>query len=146
MDPRRVALSALLVLVVAAGCLGGPGTKPTPDPSATTTATPTQTPTPTASPTATVMPGTPTPTPSERPPSTANCPAYVSVDPVDEVPDDATVIPYENLSEERRSEFDAALSEGDVEIDDGGEAYSFWVDRPYVRYEGTVYRAVVAVC
>ncbi|MDS0293890.1 hypothetical protein [Halogeometricum luteum] len=127
MDPRRPALATLLTLVVLAGCLGGPGTTPTPDPSATATATPTSTPT-------------------ERPPSTEDCPAYVSVDPVDEVPGDATVTPYGDLSEERRSEFETALSEGNAEVEDGGEAYSFWVDRPYVRYEGTVYRAVVAVC
>lgn len=137
MRSRRLAIPTLLTLVVLAGCLGGIGTTPTPDPSPTAT-TPTET--------ATEAPGTPTPTTTERPPSTADCPAFVSVDPVDDVPDDATVIPYGDLSAERQAEFRTALSEGHAEIEDGGEGYEFWVDQPYVRHEGTVYQAVVAVC
>ena len=127
------------LLVAFAGCAGGP-------PAGTETGTPTATDSPT--PTATDSP-TPTATDSPTPETTTygtDCPAFVEVDPVSDVPDDATVIPYADLSAERRAEFDAALSEGNAEVEDGGDGYVFWVDRPYVRYEGTVYRAVVAVC
>lgn len=136
MNPHRLASLALVVLVGFAGCAGTPGAP-------TTTATGTASETPEATPTRTA---TQTSGPTADPPSTADCPALVSVDPVDDVPADATVLPYENLSAERRAEFETALSEGHAEIEGGGEGYRFWVDRPYVRYDGTVYRAVVAVC
>jgi hypothetical protein len=119
------------LLVAFAGCAGGP-------PAGTETGTPTATDSPTVT-------ATDSPTVTTTSPGT-HCPAFVEVDAVSDVPDDAAVIPYEDLSAERRAEFDAALSEGNAEVEDGGDGYEFWVDRPYVRYEGTVYRAVVAVC
>jgi hypothetical protein len=77
--------------------------------------------------------------------ATGDCPALLYLDAVDP-PADARVISYGNLPDERRNEFDRALVEGHAELEDGGEGYRFWANRPYVEHDGTVYRAVVAVC
>ncbi|ELZ74893.1 hypothetical protein C456_08053 [Haloferax volcanii DSM 14919] len=90
----------------------------------------TETPTATAeTPTSTTEP-TPTDpaTPTETDEWYFDCNASLSVDPADEVPSDATVFDYANLSTERT------------------DAYEFWVERPYVRYENETYSSVVAIC
>ncbi|RYJ19577.1 hypothetical protein ELS19_00875 [Halogeometricum borinquense] len=140
MHLRKALLVALLVSF--AGCSGVPGLSdngtPTPTQTATSTPTPTATPTP-----------TPTPTPTATPTETISyidCPGVLSIDSVENVTDDATVIPYANLSAERQSEFDAAVGGQSVELDQQGDGYDFWVGRPYVRYNGSVYRATVAIC
>lgn len=142
--PPRTTLVALAFLTALAGCTG---------PAAVTeTGTPTQTPSPTQSPTQTA-PSTTTPPPSTATPpdstgtsTYSSCPGYLSLDAVTDPPADATVLSYESLPADRSAEFDAALASGSAELEQGDDGYDFWVDRPYVRYDGTVYRAVVAVC
>ncbi|WP_430639097.1 hypothetical protein [Haloferax volcanii] len=114
----------------------------------------TETPTATAeTPTATTEP---TPTDSSTATETEwyfDCNASLSVDPADEVPGDATVFDYANLSTERRAEFDAAVggsnsaeSADAASFSERTDAYEFWVERPSVRYENETYSSVVAIC
>lgn len=126
---RATVVVALLALLASAGCVGLPGGTPTAGPSETPTRTASAASTPTAD-------GS----------TFTDCPPVLHVGTVEDVPADATVIPHEELSADRRAEFDEARRTGDAELDRNGEGYAFWVDRPYVRYDGTVYDAAVAVC
>ncbi|ELK50445.1 hypothetical protein D320_16984 [Haloferax sp. BAB-2207] len=148
---RALPLAALAALAVLSGCVGVPtADAPGESPSVTT-----ETPTATAeTPTATTEP-TPTDpaTPTETDEWYFDCNASLSVDPADEVPSDATVFDYANLSTERRAEFDAAVggsnsaeSADAASFSERTDAYEFWVERPYVRYENETYSSVVAIC
>ena len=139
MVPRTVLSFALLLLVATAGCLGGPSpadgteTPPPSDTPTTMTRTPTQTPD--------------TASPSETPVYATDCPPRLHVEAATESQreraDAEDVIAYENLSAERRTEFDRALEGGDAELDSVPEAWS----RPrIVTYEGESYATVVSVC
>ncbi|MFK8215415.1 hypothetical protein [Haloferax volcanii] len=143
---RALPLAALAALIVLSGCVGVPTIDTSGEsPSATTkpaTATTTAEPTPTDSATTTET--------DER---YFDCNATLSVDPADEVPSDATVFDYANLSTERRAEFDAAVggsnsaeSADTASFSERTDAYEFWVERPYVRYENETYTSVVAIC
>ncbi|ELZ56812.1 MULTISPECIES: hypothetical protein [unclassified Haloferax] len=143
---RALPLAALAALIVLSGCVGVPTIDTSGEsPSATTkpaTATTTAEPTPTDSATTTET--------DER---YFDCNATLSVDPADEVPSDATVFDYANLSTERRAEFDAAVggstsaeSADAASFSERTDAYEFWVERPYVRYENETYTSVVAIC
>ncbi|MFK5603699.1 hypothetical protein [Haloferax volcanii] len=148
---RALPLAALAALAVLSGCVGVPtADAPGESPSVTP-----ETPTATAeTPTATTEP-TPTDpaTPTETDEWYFDCNASLSVDPADEVPSDATVFDYANLSTERRAEFDAAVggsnsaeSADAASFSERTDAYEFWVERPYVRYENETYSSVVAIC
>ncbi|RDZ64343.1 hypothetical protein C5B90_13925 [Haloferax sp. Atlit-12N] len=140
---RTLPLAALAALAVLSGCVGVPTADAPGESPSVTTETPTSTTelTPTDSPTATETEWY------------FDCNASLSVDPADEVPGDATVFDYANLSTERRAEFDAAVGESDSAASAGAasfpeqtDAYEFWVERPYVRYENETYTSVVAIC
>lgn len=147
--PSRTTLAALALLVAFAGCTG-PATVTETGTQSPAQANPSSTQNPPSTQaghsTATPPQSTPTPQDSTGTSTYSTCPGYLSVDAVADPPADATVLPYENLSADRRAEFDAALASGSAELEQGGDGYAFWVDRPYVRHDGTVYRAVVAVC
>jgi len=143
---RALPLAALAALIVLAGCVG----VPTIDTSG-------------ESPSSTTKPATATTTAELTPTDSAtttetdewyfDCNATLSVDPADEVPSDATVFDYANLSTERRELFDAAVggstsaeSADAASFPERTDAYEFWVERPYVRYENETYTSVVAIC
>ena len=117
-DRRRVStLAALVVCLVAAGCLGSPPSSPATGP-------------PTAA-------ATPTPTPT----ASTDCPPTLSVYPLGEEPVDTEgVVDYVDLTDEQRTTFDRART-GSVE-----EFAPAWYDIEVVDYEGTHYRASIAVC
>ncbi|SFH02764.1 hypothetical protein SAMN04488063_3618 [Halopelagius inordinatus] len=139
MDLRTLLVAALVVL---AGCSGAPGS---PDSDART-----ETESTTTEPEAelTEASGSVTnaaPNASGRASSTQDCSAVLYLEAV-EHPTNETALAYGNLSAERKAEFDMALVEGSAELEESGEGYRFWVDRPYVEHDGNVYRADVAVC
>ncbi|MFK5603701.1 hypothetical protein [Haloferax volcanii] len=72
-----------------------------------------------------------------------SCPPQLGVDPADDVPADAEIVAYESLTPAEQAAFDDALaSDSMVSLDDRP-----WSPGPsYVRKNGTVYDATIAVC
>lgn len=141
MHSRTLLVAALVVL---AGCSGAPGSPESDARAETELTTPAGTEaklTETFDSAATAA----SPKAAGQASATHDCPAILYLEAV-EPPTDEAALAYGNLSAERKAEFDMALVEGSAELEDGGEGYRFWVDRPYVEHDGNVYRAVVAVC
>lgn len=136
-------LRTLLVaaIVVLAGCSGAPGS---PDSDAQTETEPTTT-GPEAELTEAGSATNVAPNASSRASSTQDCAAVLYLE-ATEHPTNETALAYGNLSAERKAEFDMALVEGSAGLDESGDGYQFWVDRPYVEHDGNVYRSDVAVC
>lgn len=141
MHPRTLLVAALVVL---AGCSGAPGSPESDAQAETELTTPAGTEAELTQTLAAAKTATP-PKAGGRSASTSDCPAVLYLEAVDASTDE-TALAYGNLSAERKAEFDMALVEGSAELEDGGDGYQFWADRPYVEHDGNVYRADVAVC
>ncbi|MCO8267928.1 hypothetical protein ACOZ4B_10575 [Haloferax prahovense] len=72
-----------------------------------------------------------------------SCPPHLDVDPADDVPADAEIVAYESLTPAERAAFDDALaSDSMISLEDRPWSPS----TSYVRKNGTLYFAAVAVC
>ena len=139
MVPRTALPFALLLLVVTAGCLGGPSP-------GTDTETATQTPTPTtAAPPATPATETPETTSSaETTFYSTDCPPLLDVEPTTEqkARQADRLVAFENMSSDRQRAFERALNGSTtLESDDVDP----WVGT-VVEYRGQYYATSVAVC
>lgn len=69
---------------------------------------------------------------------------YLSAEPAADVPDDAAVREYEQLSPAQQDVFERAISDGgEIELD--GEAdIDVWYETEFVRHDGQLYRILVA--
>lgn len=140
MVPRVPAL--LVLLLVGAGCVGGPAATPTESPSATAS--------PTATPTATATDSTATGSTATDATGTSDvgtdCPYVLTAEVASESQLNRTDdrVAFENLSSARRSEFEDAVAAGEVELGDG--LPERWGGPVLVEYEGEVYHVVAHVC
>lgn len=141
MHPRTLLVVALVVL---AGCSAAPSSPESDAQAETELTTPAGT---EAELTETLDAAQTTAPPKTGGPSaaTGDCSPVLYLEAVNSSTDEA-VLAYGNLSAERKAEFDMALVEGSAELEDSGDGYRFWADRPYVEHDGNVYRADVAVC
>ncbi|ELZ80926.1 hypothetical protein C453_18355 [Haloferax elongans ATCC BAA-1513] len=123
--------SILLVVVVAlAGCVGAPVAD-----DADTAASPTLS-------TTTQSPTTSTATQS---PTYMNCNSSLHIEPTTAVPENATVVAFEDLPQNRQSEFEQAR-EGYVTLPGESDAADFWFGTRYVRQDDETFSAIVAAC
>ena len=114
--------SILLVVVVAlAGCIGAPLADDTDAARSPTASTTTQSPT------------------------YMDCNASLHVESTTAVPENATVVAFEDLPQDRQSEFEQAR-EGYVTLPGESDAAAFWFDTRYVRQDGETFASIVAAC
>ncbi|QOS13084.1 hypothetical protein DEQ92_15720 [Haloferax sp. Atlit-6N] len=71
-----------------------------------------------------------------------SCGQSLGVDPADDVPADADVVPYDSLSPEEQALFDDALSESPAGFHDR----RWSVGNGYVKKDDTTYRTSILVC
>jgi len=71
-----------------------------------------------------------------------SCGQSLGVDPADDVPADADVVPYGSLSPEEQALFDDALSESPAGFHDR----RWSVGNGYVKKDNTTYRTSILVC